>query len=54
MLATLGLTGVFFYNVFFLYALKRVEAGRGALVGAFIPAIIALADWLIFLSLIHI
>ena len=48
MLATLGLTGVFFYNVFFLYALKRVEAGRGALVGAFIPAIIALADWLIF------
>lgn len=47
-LASLGLTGVFFYNGFFLYALKMVEAGRGALVVAFIPAIIALADWLVF------
>ena len=43
-LAALGLTGIFFYNVFFLYALRMVEAGRGALVVAFIPAIIALAD----------
>ena len=47
-LAALGLTGIFFYNVFFLYALRMVEAGRGALVVAFIPAIIALADWLLF------
>ena len=47
-LACLGLTGVFFYNVFFLYGLQHVEAGRGALVVAFIPAIIALADWLVF------
>ena len=47
-LAALGLTGVFFYNVFFLYGLQRVEAGRGALVAAFIPAMIALADWLFF------
>ena len=47
-LACLGLTGVFFYNVFFLYGLRYVEAGRGALVVAFIPAIIALADWLVF------
>ena len=47
-LALLGLTGVFLYNVFFLYALKGVEAGRGALVVAFIPALIALADWLFF------
>ncbi len=44
-LSSLGLTGIFFYNVFFLYGLKMVEAGRGALVVAFIPVIIALADW---------
>ena len=48
MLAALGLSGVFFYNVFFLYGLKRVEAGRGALVVALIPAMIALVDWLLF------
>lgn len=47
-LGSLGLTGVFCYNVFFLYGLQHVEAGRGALVVAFIPAIIALADWLVF------
>ena len=46
--AALGLTGVFFYNVFFLYGLQHVEAGRGALVVAFIPVLIALADWLLF------
>lgn len=43
----LGLSGVFLYNVCFLYGLQRVEAGRGALVVAFIPAMIALADWLL-------
>ena len=47
-LAALGASGVFFYNVFFLYGLQRVEAGRGALVVAFIPAMIALVDWLFF------
>ena len=47
-LGSLGLTGVFCYNVFFLYGLQHVEAGRGALVVAFIPAIIAVADWLVF------
>ncbi|WP_301103371.1 DMT family transporter [Propionivibrio sp.] len=47
-LAALGLSGVFFYNVFFLYGLQRVEAGRGALVVALTPAMIALADWLLF------
>lgn len=47
-LASLGLSGVFFYNIFFLYGLQRVEAGRGALVVALIPAIIALADALFF------
>ena len=45
-LSALGLTGIFLYNVFFLYGLQHVEAGRGALVVALIPAIIALADWL--------
>jgi drug/metabolite transporter (DMT)-like permease len=48
MLAALGLSGVFFYNVFFLYGLRHVEAGRGALVTALIPAMVALADWLLF------
>ena len=43
-LGSLGLTGVFLYNIFFLYGLQRVEAGRGALVVALIPAIIALVD----------
>ena len=43
-LAALGLTGIFLYNLFFLYALKQVEAGRGALVTAFIPVVIALVD----------
>ena len=47
-LALLGLTGVFLYNLCFLNALKVVEAGRGALVVAFIPALVALADWLFF------
>ena len=46
--AALGLSGVFFYNVFFLFGLQHVEAGRGALVVAFIPVLIALADWLFF------
>jgi drug/metabolite transporter (DMT)-like permease len=44
----LGLTGIFLYNIMFLNGLKIVEAGRGALVVAFIPALIALADWLLF------
>ncbi|MEI7429702.1 MAG: DMT family transporter [Betaproteobacteria bacterium] len=48
LLSLLGLSGIFLYNIFFLYGLKEVEAGRGALVVAFIPALIALADWLIF------
>lgn len=44
----LGLTGIFLYNLLFLNGLKVVEAGRGALVVAFIPALVALADCLIF------
>lgn len=44
----LGVSGIFLYNVCFLYGLKFIEAGRGALVVALTPAVIALADWLVF------
>jgi drug/metabolite transporter (DMT)-like permease len=44
----LGISGIFLYNICFLYGLKHIEAGRGALVVALTPAMIALADWLIF------
>lgn len=43
----LGASGIFLYNVCFLYGLKYIEAGRGALVVALTPAVIALTDWLI-------
>ena len=42
----LGASGIFLYNACFLYGLKYIEAGRGALVVAMTPALIALADWL--------
>ena len=38
----LGLTGVFFYNVFFLKGLKLIEAGRAAIIIANNPIFIAL------------
>lgn len=41
----LGASGIFLYNLCFLYGLKYIEAGRGALVVALTPAAIALADW---------
>jgi drug/metabolite transporter (DMT)-like permease len=44
----LGVSGIFLYNICFLYGLKHIEAGRGALVVALTPAAIAMADWLIF------
>jgi drug/metabolite transporter (DMT)-like permease len=44
----LGASGIFLYNICFLYGLKFIEAGRGALVVALTPAVIALADWLLF------
>lgn len=44
----LGASGIFLYNLCFLYGLKFIEAGRGALVVALTPAVIALADWLLF------
>jgi len=42
----LGLTGIFIYNFFFLYGLRHIAAGRGALVVALTPVVIALVDWL--------
>lgn len=44
----LGVTGIFAYNLFFLYGLKHVSAGRGALVVALNPAVVALVAWLAF------
>lgn len=46
--AALGLSGIFLYNLCFLYGLRFIEAGRGALVVALTPAVIALGDWLLF------
>jgi drug/metabolite transporter (DMT)-like permease len=43
----LGTSGIFLYNICFLYGLKHIEAGRGALVVALTPAVIALTDWLL-------
>ena len=48
MVVALGVSGIFLYNLCFLYGLKFIEAGRGALVVALTPAVIGLADWLLF------
>ncbi|MGL4766753.1 MAG: DMT family transporter [Formosimonas sp.] len=42
----LGFLGVFLYNFFFLTGLQTISAGRGALVIAFNPILIALVSWL--------
>lgn len=42
----LGSTGIFLYNLCFLYGLRVIEAGRGALVVALTPALVAAGDWL--------
>ena len=47
LVCALGASGIFLYNVCFLYGLKHIEAGRGALVVALTPAVIALTDWLL-------
>ena len=47
-LAALGASGIFLYNLCFLYGLKMIEAGRGALVVALTPAVVAVGDWLLF------
>ncbi|MGD1972413.1 MAG: DMT family transporter [Desulfobacterales bacterium] len=44
----LGLTGVFFYNVFFFKGLKLIEAGRAAIIIANNPILIALLSAAIF------
>jgi len=48
MLAALGASGIFLYNICFLYGLQLIEAGRGALVVALTPALVAASDWLFF------
>lgn len=42
-----ALSGIFIYNLLFLYGLQRVGAGRGALVVALNPALVALVAWLL-------
>lgn len=47
-LLALGASGIFLYNLCFLYGMTLIEAGRGALVVALTPALIAGGDWLLF------
>jgi drug/metabolite transporter (DMT)-like permease len=47
-IGVLGATGVFAYNAFFFAALARLPAGRAALIIATVPALTAVAAWLIF------
>lgn len=47
-LAALGASGIFLYNLCFLYGMTMIEAGRGALVVALTPALVAASDWLLF------
>lgn len=47
LIAGLGLTGIFLYNLCFLYGLQRLAAGQAALVVALNPVIVTLAAaWL--------
>lgn len=46
--AALGASGIFLYNLCFLYGVRLIEAGRGALVVALTPVVIAAADSLLF------
>lgn len=45
-LALAGSIGIALYNLCFLYGLQRIEAGRGALVVALNPVLVALLAWL--------
>ena len=47
-LVAMGASGIFLYNVCFLYGMTMIQAGRGALVVALTPALIAASDWLLF------
>lgn len=53
LVTALGVTGIFLYNLCFLYGLRHIEAGRGALVVALSPAVIALVDWWLFGATMH-
>ena len=44
----LGGTGIFLYNFFFLYGLRHISAGRGALVVALNPVVAACVAWAFF------
>jgi drug/metabolite transporter (DMT)-like permease len=44
----MGATGIFAYNIFFLYGLRHITASRGALVVALNPVVVALVAWLVF------
>jgi drug/metabolite transporter (DMT)-like permease len=41
----LGVSGIFLYNFFFLYGLQHITAGRGALVVALNPVMVAVVAW---------
>lgn len=43
----LALTGILLYGLCFFYGLKHITAGRGALVVALNPVVVALAAWLL-------
>lgn len=45
-LALAGSIGIALYNLCFLYGLQRIEAGRGALVVALNPVLVAVIAWL--------
>jgi drug/metabolite transporter (DMT)-like permease len=42
----LAMTGIFIYALCFFYGLKQISAGRGALVVALTPVLVALGAWL--------
>lgn len=42
----LAITGIFIYALCFFYGLKQISAGRGALVVALTPVLVALGAWL--------
>lgn len=44
--ALLAATGIFAYNILFLYGLQQISAGRGALIVALKPAAATLLAWL--------
>ena len=45
MVTGLAITGIFLYALCFFYGLKHISAGRGALVVALTPVVVALAAW---------